>query len=96
MNAIQLLRTELVAKEVAFIMHSKAIKGLIKYAHESKIMAERIMENQEFEDYNVTPKSLDFDIKALTYNLKQLRRALEIRLKQPFQDLDNGMVLGMN
>jgi hypothetical protein len=96
METLDLLRTQLFADEIANSMPSFIIKAIIKFAHTSKMLAEVIQERELYDEYQTTPQQIDFDIKAITYNLIELRRALTIRSNRPFQEFTNGAIVGLN
>ena len=96
METLELLRTQLYAEEIAETMPIIVIKAVIKYGHTAKTLAETIRDEYLYDEYNLTPQQVDFDIKAITYNLKQLRRALTIRSNRPFQEFTNGAIVGLN
>jgi hypothetical protein len=96
MQALNVLRTELIATEIAEIMPSFAIQTLIEFGLKAKALAKEIQETLTYDEYGVTPEQIDFDIKAITWNMKELKKALVLKKKQPFQELNNGSVIGLN
>ena len=96
METLDLLRTELFADEIAKSMPTFIIKAIIKFAHTTKHLAEVIHERELYDEYETTPQQIEFDIKAIRYNLTELRRALQIKKKEPFQEFMNGAIVGLN
>ena len=92
---LEFFRTEQFRNEIAQHLSVEEIDLLIKWGVEAINQAYVIKENNLYNDYEVTPKQLDFDIKAFDHNINELQEALSI--KQGFQilEMSNGLKFGI-
>ena len=85
MGLIEFFRTEQFAKEVADNLNKKEIKFLIKKGKEVLEFANHIKDNNLYFDYDVTPAQIENDIKCVKWNLRELRKAIELKRNEPFE-----------
>lgn len=95
-NPLEFFRIEHFANELASELKTFQIQMLIQFGYEAKKQAIDIKQEHLFDEYGVEPKQIEFDIKAITYNLKQLRKALFVKKELPFQEFTNGATIGLN
>lgn len=95
-TTLDFFREEQFAKELAQNLSTYQIFALIRFGHRATMEATYIKENNLYEEHSVTPKQIDFDLKAIKWNMKQLRYALPLRKKEPIQDFPNGATLILN
>ena len=85
MNLMEFFRTEQFAKEVADNLNKKEIQFLIKKGKEALEFANHIKENNLYFDYDVTPETIDNDIRCVKWNIRELRKAIELKRNEPFE-----------
>lgn len=85
MDLMEFFRTEQFAKEVAKELNKPQIQFLIKKGKEVLGFATHIKNNCLYFDYEVTPNQLDNDIRCLNWNIRELRKALNLKRNEPIQ-----------
>lgn len=85
MNLMEFFRTEQFAKELADNLNKKEIQFLIKKGKEALEFANHIKENNLYFDYDVTPQTIDNDIRCVKWNIRELRKAIELKRNEPFE-----------
>jgi hypothetical protein len=85
MELMEFFRTEQFAKEVADNLNKPQIQFILKKGKEFLEFATHIKNNCLYFDYEVTPETIDNDIKCLYWNLRELRKALIQKRNEPIQ-----------
>jgi hypothetical protein len=85
MDLMEFFRTEQFAKEVADNLNKPQIQFLIKKGKEALEFANHIKSNFLYFDYEITPDELDNDIRCFNWNIRELRKALNLKRNEPIQ-----------
>ena len=85
MDLMEFFRTEQFAKEVAKELNKPQIQFLIKKGKEALDFAKHIKSNFLYFDYEVTPDTINNDIRCLNWNIRELRKALNLKRNEPIQ-----------
>lgn len=85
MELMEFFRTEQFANEVAKELNKPQIQLILKKGKEFLEFATHIKNNCLYFDYEVTPDTIDLDIKCLYWNLRELRKALNLKKNEPIQ-----------
>ena len=87
MELMEFLRQEQFANEIAKELNKPQIQEILKKGREFLEFATHIKNNCLYFDYEVTPERIDLDIKCLYWNLRELRKALNLKKNEPIQYL---------
>lgn len=85
MDLMNFFRQEQFAKEVAKELNKPQIQFLIKKGKEVLEFANHIKANSLYFDYEVTPDTLENDIRCFNWNIRELRKALNLKRNEPIQ-----------
>jgi len=85
MQLMEFLRQEQIAYEIAKELNKPQIKHIISEANRFLEFATHIKNNFLYYDYDVTPETIDKDIKCLNWNIKEFKKALTSKSDEPIQ-----------
>jgi hypothetical protein len=92
---LEFFRTEQFAFEIAEHLTDVEISKLINFGIDAINQAYEIQEENLYEEYEVSPKQIQFDIKAINHNLDELHKALGMIQGYEIMELKSGIKLGL-
>ena len=95
-EAVDFFRTQQYAKEIANNLDTNQILQLFIFGLNMQHTAKQIHKNKEWEEYETTEEAIVYDIAAVTYNLTQVKLALQKKTIQPIFIGDEVTTLNLN